>query len=104
MFSRSVNVLAVVYCTGPPCPTDHNNSASAASAPNLIEASVQLFNLTGDPTESANLAAAHPDVVKMLTALLMQYNDTAVSSAQQGLPDDPRASPKLHNNTIAPWM
>ena len=99
-----LNVLVLVYCTGPPCPADHNNSASAASAPKLVEASVQLFNITADPTESSNLAAAHPDVVKMLTALVTQYNRTAASSAQQGLPDDPRADPKLHNNTISPWL
>lgn len=97
-------ILDAFYCTGPPCASDHNNSASAASAPSLVEASVQLFNITSDPTESTNLAAGHPDVVKMMTALVKGYNRTAVSSAQQGLPDDPRASPALHNNTIAPWL
>ena len=43
----------------PPCPSDHNNTDAAKNAPALVQASVQLFDLDADVTESHNLAAAY---------------------------------------------
>jgi len=63
-----------------------------------------LFDLIKDPSETTDIAAAHPDVVVRLTTVLKQYNSTAVSSAGQGKPDDPRADPSLHNGTCVPWV
>ena len=46
-------------------------------------------------------------VVQRMRALLQVYNASAVSSAQQGMADDPRGSPPTrtdgHNGTVFPW-
>ena len=69
----------------------------------LNASSILLYDLVKDPLETRNLAAELPEVVKRLSALLEQYNRTAVSSAQQGLPNDPNASPSRFNGTVTPW-
>jgi arylsulfatase A-like enzyme len=40
---------------------------------------VQLFDLDADPTETKNLQAAHPDIVRRLTARLEEYRKTGRS-------------------------
>ena len=71
------------------------------------------------PAPAASVAAPPPDgpverpkrevlesldeVVARLHAKLVAYNRTAVSSAQQGLPNDPAADPKHFNGTVSPW-
>jgi hypothetical protein len=94
-----------VYCTGPPCPASHDNNASAAGSPKLIQASVQLFDLSVDMNESVNLAESMPELVANLTRLIELYNDTAVPPLQlTNGTDDLRASPVHHNGTICPWV
>ena len=97
-------IVDAYYCTGPPCPATHNNSANASAVPVYNVSTVLLFDLVNDPFESTNIAEQHPDVVARLRGLIEEYNATAASSAQQGLPDDPRADPKNFNNTVTPWM
>ena len=91
------------YCTGPPCPESHDNKKNASAAPKLDATSILLFDLESDPSEAHNIAASHPDVVQDLSAIIREYNRTAASSMQQGLPDEPAAAPSLHNGTVAPW-
>jgi hypothetical protein len=99
-------IVDAYYCTGPPCPGSHDNQANASAAPRLSESSLQLFDLVADPFEATPLPLADPAVALVaaeLHARLETYNSSAVSSAQQGLPDDPAAAPALHNGTLAPW-
>ena len=129
------------FCTGPPCPADHNNTATNAG-PWPVD-SVMLFDLEvrprrdlavtspsaahrppcrartatsprptspcltafqADPTESHNLAAAHPDVVSELTALIKQFNASAADSRGVCAPAAPEQAPAKHNGTCTPWL
>jgi arylsulfatase A len=55
---------------GAAAPAAGNAKKAAPKAnPNAPPAGLQLFNLDTDPGETANVAAAHPDVVKRLQAL-----------------------------------
>jgi hypothetical protein len=69
----------------------------------LIVSSLDLAH-GGGADERNDVSAQYPDVVRELTALLIAFNNSAVSSALQGMPDDPRQNPKLHNGTVLPWM
>lgn len=91
-----------LWCTGPPCPATHNNSATKAG-PWTVD-SVMLFDLEAEPSESVNLAAVHPDIVRNLTALIAELNASAVDSRGVCAPSDPRQSPALHNGTCTPWL
>mmetsp|Transcript_13896 Transcript_13896/g.40982 ORF Transcript_13896/g.40982 Transcript_13896/m.40982 type:complete len:185 (+) Transcript_13896:423-977(+) len=90
------------WCTGPPCPADHNNSATAAG-PWTVD-SVMLFDLESDPTESTNLASSQPGLVRRLTALVQAINASAVDSRGVCAPHEPQQSPALHNGTCTPWL
>lgn len=96
-------ILDAWYCTGPPCPSDHNNTANASSVPHYNISSMQLYDLIDDPSETFNIVNSNPHIVAKLMSVLLQYNATAVSSAQQGMPNDPSADPQLRNNTACPW-
>ena len=96
-------ILDAWYCTGPPCPPTHNNSANASAAPLYDASSELLFDLIADPYERRNIASEQPEVVRHLRQLIEQYTASAATSVQQGLPDDPLARPSLHNGTVAPW-
>jgi len=87
---------------GPPCPADHNNSATAAG-PWTVD-SVMLFDLESDPTESTNLASSQPGLVRRLTALVQAINASAVDSRGVCAPHEPQQSPALHNGTCTPWL
>eukprot|EP00966_Prymnesium_polylepis_P272835 6303190-Prymnesium_polylepis.1 len=63
-----------------------------------------LFDLEAEPSESVNLAAVHPDIVRNLTALIAELNASAVDSRGVCAPSDPRQSPALHNGTCTPWL
>lgn len=111
---------------GPPCPADHNNSATAAGpwtvdsvrasdagaaaasvgprSPPMVCAQVMLFDLESDPTESTNLASSQPDLVRRLTALVQAINASAVDSRGVCAPHEPQQSPALHNGTCTPWL
>ena len=91
-----------LWCTGPPCPSSHNNSQTVAG-PWPVD-SVMLFDLEADPTESANLADAFPEMVSRLRALILEYNASAVDSSGVCAPSDPRQAPTLHNGTCTPWL
>ena len=98
-------ILDAYYCTGPPCPASHDNARNASAYPRLASTSVQLFDVGGDdPYEAHDLAPKSPDLVRELTRRLVALNASAVSSAGQGLPDDPAADPAKHNGTISPWV
>ena len=90
------------FCTGPPCPPTHNNSATLAG-PWSVD-SVMLFDLEADPTESNNVAAAHQDVVRRLTVLVQQFNASAVDSSGVCAPSEPGQAPAKHNGTCTPWL
>ena len=90
------------FCTGPPCPPTHNNSATLAG-PWSVD-SVMLFDLEADPTESNNVAAAHQDVVRRLTVLVQQFNASAVDSSGVCAPSEPDQAPAKHNGTCTPWL
>jgi arylsulfatase I/J len=89
------------WCTGPPCPSDHNNSA-AVGGPFPVDGAL-LYDVVADPTETTDLAAQHPDVVERLTQLILALNATAVPSGGVCAPPDPGQSPALHNGTCVPW-
>ena len=91
-----------LWCTGPPCPSTHNNSATLAG-PWPVD-SVMLFDLEADPTESTNLASAHPQVVSALTALIVRYNASAVDSRGVCALSEPKQAPALHNGSCTPWL
>ena len=84
------------------CPDDHNNSAAVAG-PFGVD-SVMLFDVVADAAERTDVAAAHPDVVKRLTALIEALNATAVDSRGVCAPSDPAQAPSLHNGTCTPWL
>lgn len=91
-----------LWCTGPPCPATHNNSATAAGP--WPADSVMLFDLDADVTESTNLATAHPDIVSELTAIIKQLNASASDSRGVCAPSEAQQSPTLHNGTCTPWL
>ena len=62
---------------------------------------VWLFNVTADPTELCNLAAARPQDVQRLMGRLKQLNATAVPASNP--PNDPRSLPKK-GGAWGPWM
>ena len=63
-----------------------------------------LFDVVADAAERTDVAAAHPDVVKRLTALIEALNATAVDSRGVCAPSDPAQAPSLHNGTCTPWL
>lgn len=89
------------YCTGPPCPSDHNNSNS--TGPSFPVDTVQLFDVEADPMETIDRSADYPEVVDDLTSCILAYNATAVDSSGVCLPADPRQDPALHNHTCWPY-
>ena len=63
---------------------------------------VWLFNITADPNEQTDLSEQHPEVVQQLLERLVFHLSTAVPPVSPC--PDPRANPKLHNNTWGPWL
>ena len=101
---------------GPPCPFSEaylsGDPFCNGTWPLFAADSVLLYNLTADPNEHDDLSKALPAVVARLRGLIAGFNGTAVSSAQQCLPDDPRAAPGEgvcasatcgKTGTIFPW-
>ena len=86
---------------GPPCPASHNNSESVGGP--FAAESVMLFDLEADANETTDVSALHADVVANLTALIAQFNASAVDSSGECLPADPAQAPELHNGTCTPW-
>ena len=64
----------------------------------------QLFNLTVDPWERDDVAAAHPDVVAQLTARLAQWGVRAAQPFWWGAKVDPKSAPSKRNGTWVPWL
>ena len=60
-----------------------------------------LFNIAQDPNEFYDLSEFRPDVVEQLYERLQAYYATAVPTRFP--PGDPKADPKLHNNTWTYW-
>ncbi len=89
------------WCAGPPCPASHNNSESVGGP--FAAESVMLFDLEADANETTDVSALHADVVANLTALIAQFNASAVDSSGECLPADPAQAPELHNGTCTPW-
>ena len=92
------------YCTGPPCPGDHNNTENATSVPAFTADSVQLFDVRNDPSETDDLAGENGDIVSDMREILEGFLEEAVSSEQQGLPDDQRGNPDNFDGIIMPWL
>lgn len=63
-----------------------------------------LFNLTTDPYERYDVAAAHPEVVAQLTARLAQWGERAVTPLYYHAAVDPLSPPALRNGTWTPWL
>ena len=65
------------------CVWRRDRAASAPRCPGSADEQrlppVQLFDLEADPQEKTNLQAAHPDIVRRLTALLESYRKTGRS-------------------------
>ncbi|KAL1504270.1 hypothetical protein AB1Y20_010679 [Prymnesium parvum] len=91
-----------VWCTGPPCPAAHNNSATVAGPWPVHH--VMLFDLEADPTESINLAHEYPALVSRLTQLLVEFNSSAVDSRGTCAPNESKQQPSAHNGTCTPWV
>lgn len=91
------------WCTGPPCPSDHNNSESLGPVDGFPVDTVQLFDVVADPGETTDRSADFPGIVANLTALIEAYNASAVDSSGTCLPADPKQDPALHNGTCTPW-
>jgi len=62
---------------------------------------VWLFNIRQDPYEYHDKSLERPDIVAALMERLQQHYRTSVPIIYP--PDDPRAEPKLHNNTWTNW-
>ncbi|XP_072036038.1 arylsulfatase B-like isoform X2 [Amphiura filiformis] len=60
-----------------------------------------LFNIAEDPNEFHDLSEFRPDVVEQLYERLQDYYKTAVPVRFPA--GDPKADPKLHNNTWSYW-
>ena len=88
------------WCTGPPCPASHNNSASTGGP--FPQHGALLFDVEADPTERTDLASQNPDVVARLTARIVELNATAVPSAGECGPADPRRIDK--DGCCTPWL
>ena len=70
----------------------------------LHNMTAQLFNLTVDPWERDDVAAAHPDVVAQLTARLAQWGVRAAQPYWWGAKVDPKSAPSKRNGTWVPWL
>jgi arylsulfatase B len=63
-----------------------------------------LYNLTADPRETTDVAAAHPGVVAELVARLAAWGASAVAVVENATAD-PRANPALFaNDSWTPWL
>lgn len=60
-----------------------------------------LFNITEDPCERRNLAAAHPDIMLDLSRRVQEFRDKSV--APRNRPADLRSNPATFNNTWTWW-
>jgi len=63
---------------------------------------VFLFDVEADPTETTDLAAAHPDMVAQLMERLMVYVNKSIP--QQNFPKDPHSDPAQHGGVWTPWV
>jgi arylsulfatase A-like enzyme len=61
-----------------------------------------LYNVTADPCEYHNLAAAQPDIVKLLRDRLFEYEKSAKRPLNK--PVDDAGLPYHHNWTWVPWI
>ncbi|OQV17735.1 putative Arylsulfatase J [Hypsibius exemplaris] len=61
-----------------------------------------LFDLTNDPCELNNIAAAKPEMVNLMKNKVVSYNATAYPSVRQ--PYDPTSNPELFQNWWTPWQ
>ena len=64
--------------------------------------SVCLFNVTGDPCETDNVAFKYPDAVLLLEQTLAMYRSSALPPANKKI--DPRANPKYFGYTWTNWL
>ncbi|XP_022088361.1 arylsulfatase B-like isoform X2 [Acanthaster planci] len=62
---------------------------------------VWLFNIRDDPYERYDKSAERPDIVEVLITRLQEHYTSSVPIIYP--PDDPKAEPKLHNNTWTNW-
>jgi hypothetical protein len=79
---------------GASLPCNMNGSAYVAGG-------VWLFNISADPLETTNVAAANPAVVAALTAKLQAWNATRVPQADSAI--DPASNPALFGDVWTPW-
>jgi hypothetical protein len=56
-----------------------------------------LFDVISDPCEENNLAEKYPNILKMLTKRLQEYNASAIPPGNE--PIDERGNPKYFNYT-----
>ena len=66
--------------------------------------SVCLFNLTGDPEESEDVAAENPDVVQQLKGLVAGFVNSGNYSNGQDYTEHPEALPVFHRGVWLPWV
>lgn len=89
----------------PPAPGNGSWPTPEAPEPATYSPGVWLFNLSADPYERQNLAAAHPSVVASLQAKIAGYNATHVWQASSKNPGpDPRSNPARFGDVWTPWL
>ena len=75
--------------------------AGTKNCTRLPASSVLLFDVVADPSETTDLSASMPQVVRRLKARLELYNATVMAPFY---PDnDPAADPKKHGGVWTPW-
>jgi hypothetical protein len=104
-YTGSTNIFgtSIFGPTKRPNPRWEGQPASSAAQPAAGQKTVYLFNLTADPAELNNLAAARPQTIQQLGKLLLQAHAEAVPPTSTQANPAADAFAVAHNRTIAPW-
>ena len=114
-FTFRVNTNECYLKTTPNITTADPNCVSGGVPPSpptpfrvwpLNNMTAQLFNLTIDPWERDDVAAANPDIVERLTARLAQWGETARDPYYRTAKVDPLSNPHApgRNDSWYPWL
>jgi arylsulfatase A-like enzyme len=84
--------------------------SSAGEAPRpfrvwpLTNMTAQLFNLSADPFERADVASQHPEIVARMAARLAEWGVRARDPYFRTATVDPRSDPAKRNRSWYPWL
>ena len=91
-----------------PRPAPQPSPPTVAPAPFAVwplhNMTAQLFNVFDDPEERNEVSAAHPDIVRALTARLAQWGVRARDPYWRTAEVDPRSDPKARGGAWTPWL